>query len=83
MPAHQRRDQVGGAEDVEAAAERRAGDAVERGSVPGYLRFVDGEVRGYGPVEALLHEDFVRVGRFDVGCCYGSVGCGLAGWGNR
>ena len=41
MPSKERREQVSGAEDVEAAAEDGACDAVEPGSVPGYLRAVD------------------------------------------
>lgn len=75
VPAEQRRDQVGGAEDVEAPAEDRARDPVQRRAVPGYLRLVDGEVRGDGPVQALLDEDVVGVGGADGGCCGGS------GWG--
>lgn len=74
MPARQRRDEVGGAEDVEAAAEDAARDAVERRSVPGYLRAVDGEVRGDGAVAALGGEDLLRVGRLEGLGCGGSGG---------
>lgn len=42
MPAEQRRDQVGGAEGVEAPAQHRARDPVQRRAVPCYLRLVDG-----------------------------------------
>lgn len=48
MPAEEGRDQVGEAEEVEAAREDGAGDAVEAGQQPGNLRLVDGQVRGYG-----------------------------------
>lgn len=74
MPAHQWCDQVGGAEDVETAAEDGAGDAVEPGGVPGYLRAVDREVRGYGPVATLGDEDLLGVGGFEVLGCGGPVG---------
>lgn len=57
MPPEQRRNEVPEAEDVEAAAERRARDAVQDGAVPCYLRPVDGEVRGDGAGETLLGED--------------------------
>ena len=79
MPAEQRRDQVRGAEDVEAAAEGRAGDAVQRRAVPGYLRLVDREVRRDGAVEALLDEDGVCVCFADRLRCGGSGGGGMLG----
>ena len=46
MPAEEGGDEVGSAEDVDAAAERGAGDAVESAAVPGYLRSVDSEMGG-------------------------------------
>ena len=61
MPAEQRRHEIGGSEDVEAPAEDRARDSVQGRAIPCYLRLVDGEVRGDGPVEALLDEDRVGV----------------------
>lgn len=79
MPAEQRRDQIGGTEGVEAPAEDRAGDSVQRRAVPGDLRLVDGQVRRDGPVQPLLDEDVVRVGCADCGCCGGSVGAGGTG----
>lgn len=74
MPAEQRRDQIRGAEEVEAPAEHRAGDPVQRRAVPRDLRLVDGQVRRHGPVQALLDEDVVRVGGADRRCCCGSGG---------
>ena len=50
MPPEQGRDEVCGAEDVEAAGEGAAGDAVEGGGVPGHLRLVDCQVGGDGAV---------------------------------
>lgn len=84
MPAEQWRDEVGGTEDVEAAGEDGAGNAVERGENPGYLWAVDGQMRGGGAVLALLDEDFVRVGgcellSWSAGCCWAGakiVSCG-------
>lgn len=64
VPAQQRGDEVCGAEEVEAAGEGAAGDAVRDGGVPGHLRLVDGQVRGDGPVQALRGEDGVCVGGF-------------------
>ena len=54
--------EVGGAEDVEAAADDAAGDAVEDRQNPGGLWLVDGEMGRYGPELALGDEDFVGVG---------------------
>ena len=71
MPSEQRREEVRGAEDVEAAAEDGACDAVQPGRVPGYLRAVDAEVRGYGTFQALGGEDAVGVGGFGGGCLGG------------
>ena len=68
MPAKQRGHHVGGAEDVEAAGEDGARDAVHDGCVPCYLGLVDGEVWGDGAVEALFDEDGVAV-RWRHGCC--------------
>ena len=42
MPSQQRREQVCRSEDVEAAREDAAGDAVKGGCVPGDLGTVDG-----------------------------------------
>ena len=70
-PPQQRRDQVPEAEDVEAAAEHAARDAVQDRRNPGDLRLVDAEVRGHGAVEALVLEDLVG---FGGGCGYGFVG---------
>lgn len=61
MPAQQGGHEVGGAEEVEPARERAAGDAVQRRGVPGHLGLVDGEVRGDGAVQALGGEDGVGV----------------------
>lgn len=69
VPAHVGRDQVGGAEDVETAAEHGAGDAVEDRQVPGDLWFVDGEVGGDGAVEALAGEDGGLLRGFGDGGC--------------
>lgn len=41
VPAHQRSDQVRGAEDVETSRQDGASDAVQDRWVPGYLRLVD------------------------------------------
>ena len=59
VPAEQRGDEVGGAEDVEAAGESGARDAVHDGQDPWDLGLVDGEVGGVGPVLALGDEDGV------------------------
>ena len=70
-------DEVKAAEGIEGAADDQAGDAVQRGEVPGDLRLVDGEMRSDGAVEALLCEDVVLLGLFgDCGCCCES---GIAG----
>ena len=61
MPAEQGRDEVGGPEDVEAAGEDGAGEAVQPGQEPGYLRTVNLQVWGDGTVEALRGEDRIRV----------------------
>lgn len=53
MPAKQGGDDVGGGEEVDGAAEEGPGDSVEPREVPGYLRFVDGEVGGDGAEETL------------------------------
>lgn len=50
VPAEVGRDEIEGAVDVEDTADGAAGDAVQSGEVPGYLRTVDGEVGGYGAV---------------------------------
>lgn len=60
VPADARGDEVEGSEGVEGAREGHARHAVERGTVPGYLRLVDAEVRRDGAVQALLREDGVR-----------------------
>lgn len=59
MPAEVRSDEVGGTEEVEAAGEEGACDAVQAGEVPCDLRSVDGEVRSDGALEALFGEDLV------------------------
>ena len=69
VPAECRGDEVCQREDVQAAGQGGAGDAVERGRVPGYLWAVDGEVGGHGAVETLFGEDVVVVG----------LVCGLGG----
>ena len=80
VPAQQRRNQVRGAENVEAAREDAAGDAVEAGRVPGYLGLVDGEVRGDGAVAALGDEDGVLVRGLRRLCLRGGFrGGGLEG----
>ena len=50
VPARVGRDEVGGTEEVEAAGQGDAGDAVEGAAVPGDLRFVDAEVGRNGAV---------------------------------
>ena len=78
MPTQQRGDKVGGAKEVEGAGEREAGDAVQAGGVPSYLRTVDGEVRGDGPVAALGGEDGVRFVLGDRACgCGTGLGVGV------
>jgi hypothetical protein len=57
MPAEQRRDQVCGSEDVEAAGDHHAGNTVKGRGVPCDLRSVDGEMGRYGTVETLFGED--------------------------
>ena len=54
------RDQVEGAEGVEAAAHEPARNAVQDRAVPRDLRAVDTQVRGDGAREALFVEDGVR-----------------------
>lgn len=44
MPSERGRNQVSETEGVKTAAEDTAGDAVEDGEVPCYLRLVDGEM---------------------------------------
>lgn len=62
VPPQQRGRQVRRREDVHAAREHAAGDAVERGPVPGDLGAVDGKVRGDGAVQTLGGEDGVGGG---------------------
>ena len=50
MPAQQWGDEVGGAEEIEAAAQERAGDTVQRREIPCYLGFVDCEMWRDGTV---------------------------------
>ena len=84
VPAQQWRNQVRGAEYVDAAREDAAGDAVEGGSVPGDLGLVDGEVGGDGPVAALGDEDGVLVCGLRRLCLRGGVrGGGLEGYMSR
>lgn len=59
MPAKERRDEIGGEEDIEASGENGAGDAIERTEVPCDLWSVDGEMGRYGAVETLSGEDLV------------------------
>lgn len=66
-------DKVGEAEYVETARHKSAGNTVESGGVPGYLRAVDGEVGGGWAVTALLDEDLVRVLWGDILSRDGSV----------
>ena len=68
MPAKQWRRHVGGTENVKAAGEDGARDAVHDGCVPCYLGLVDGEVRGDGAVETLFDENGVTV-CLGHGCC--------------
>lgn len=66
MPARVRRGEIRDTEEIERAAERNCGYAVEGGAVPGDLGFVDGEVGGDGAQGALFGEDgggFVWGGR--------------------
>jgi len=75
VPTEQRGDEIGGAEDVEDAANHRAGDAVGDGEGPCHLGFVDREMRGDGPVAALGYQDGgagVSLGR--LGFCVGDAG---------
>lgn len=74
VPSKQRSAEVCGTEDVEPAAENRAGYTVECGEIPRDLGFVDRQVRGDGTVAALLFED--RVG----GRVFDSLGCGGSGF---
>ncbi|KAL9089668.1 MAG: hypothetical protein Q9165_005700 [Trypethelium subeluteriae] len=78
VPAKQRRDEVRGAEDVQAAREHRAGDAVQDRRDPGDLRLVDAEVRRDGPFQPLLLEDGVGGGRGDAGLL-GGAACSVGG----
>jgi hypothetical protein len=81
VPADSRRDQVQDAENVEAAGEGDAGDAVERATVPGDLRLVDAEMGRDGAVQALFGEDRVRGLGGGHGCGGGGsvVRCGVSG----
>ena len=84
MPTEQGGDEVAKAEDVETSREDGARNAVEDGEVPGYLRLVDGEVRGDGAGEALFYKAFVGgggVGRRGVGDS-GCDGSALSGSGS-
>lgn len=74
--------EVAHGEEVQGAGEGDAGDAVERRGDPCDLGLVDGEVGGYGAVEALADEDFQAVVVGELGCFCG-VGCGGAVEGER
>lgn len=67
MPAQCWGGEVGDAEEIHGSGEHDAGDAVEGGGDPGYLRAVDGEVRGDGAVAALGGEDGGAFGLGDGG----------------
>lgn len=71
MPTEERGDKIGGAEDIKAAAQDRAGDAIQSGENPGHLGAVDAEMGGDGSVKALGYEDRAGVG---LGRCL--RGCG-------
>jgi len=69
MPSEERGNQVREAKDVEGTGQHGAGNAVEDGSIPGYLRAVDREMRRDGAVETLLDEDLVTLFEIDILCC--------------
>ena len=75
MPSKERRHEVCSTENVETPAKDGAGDAGKGGAVPGYLRAVDGEMRGDGAVETLFFEDGIGSVVFD------GLGCGGSGTG--
>ena len=57
MPAEKGGEEIRRAENVEAAREDGASNAVQGREVPSYLGFVNGEVGGDGPIQALLGEN--------------------------
>lgn len=59
MPSRGRSNQICKAEEVKGAREDDARDTMQRGSDPGDLRLVDGEMGGDGAGETLLDEDGV------------------------
>lgn len=67
VPAEQRGDQVGEAEDVKPTRQHGARDAVEHAQVPRDLRPVDGEVRAYRSPQPLRSQDRA-VHRHGFGC---------------
>lgn len=77
MPSHQRRDQIGTAEDIESAGEDRAGNAVRDRGVPCDLGLVDGKVGRVRAELALLDEDLVGIGGCDqgLGCSWSKIMC--------
>ena len=76
MPSENRTDQVRGAEDVKTPREDAGSDAVQPRAVPGYLGFVDAEVRGDRTLAALGSENGVGVLRGGGGYGGGGAGAG-------
>lgn len=78
VPAEHRRREVGDAEEVEGTGEGDAGNAIKPREDPRYLRLVNREMGGNGPVEALGREDGVC---FVVGdCCCRCRSAGGGRW---
>ena len=72
MPAEERRDEIRGAEDVEAGGEDAAREAVHDAVEGRYLGLVDCEMGTVGTVLALGDEDRVAVCWGEFFCCDGS-----------
>ena len=70
MPPKKRSNKIGDPENVEAAGKNGAGDAIQTGQIPGYLRLVYREMRRNRAVETLFDKDLVAVIYFELlRCC--------------
>jgi len=69
VPAEQGRDEVEETESIEWAGEDRSRDPVQRGTIPSYLRAIDGQMGRDGPGSTLLCENLIAfLWRCDCRC---------------
>ena len=66
MPSEERGDQVGEAEEIKSPGENGACNPVESGSIPSYLRAIDGEMGRDGTTKPLLDKDLIGIFEVDI-----------------